>query len=308
MRVLVTGGTGYLGSAIVRALRHSGHDPVVFARRASSLATDVETINGDIRDAAVVRAAVRGVDAVCHVAALVTVWRARSADFDDVNILGVRYLLDACAAARVPRIVYTSSFLALPPAGRTSALQANDYQRTKTLALQVVRRAVNDGAPIVTIVPGVVYGPGPATEGNLVGGLIRDHLAGRLPGVIGANRTWSYAQVDDVAAAHVAALTRGVIGEEYIAGGINAPQIEVFEIVRRLTGRTLPRRLPYAAATLAALAYETRARLTGAPPLLTRGAVEIFRHDWPLDSTATERALGYRRTALEDGIAAMLKA
>jgi nucleoside-diphosphate-sugar epimerase len=79
--------------------------------------------------------------------------------------------------------------------------------------------------PIVSLLPGVIYGPGAATEGNLVGRLVRDHLEGRLPGVIGADRQWSFSYVDDVAAAHVGALTRGERGGEYLIGGENAPQM-----------------------------------------------------------------------------------
>ena len=95
--------------------------------------------------------------------------------------------------ARTPRILYTSSFLALPPADAPLALTANDYQRTKVRALDLARQAAAAGLPIVTLLPGVVYGPGPATEGNLVGRLIADHLEGRLPGLVGATRPWSFA-------------------------------------------------------------------------------------------------------------------
>src|SRR5262247_3988450 len=113
MKVLVTGGTGYLGAAIVRAFDAGGHEPVVFARHASGARLPGRAIDGDIRDT---------------------------------------------------RAVYTSSFLALPPADSPHALTANHYQRTKVAARDVARRAAKDGLPVVTLYPGVVYGPGPATE------------------------------------------------------------------------------------------------------------------------------------------------
>ena len=99
-----------------------------------------------------------------------------------MNVAGLRNVIDACRERGIPRIVYTSSFLALPPAGQDLPISANDYQRTKVLAHGVAMRAIDDGAPIVVMLPGVVYGPGPRTEGNLVGRLVHDHLAGRLPG------------------------------------------------------------------------------------------------------------------------------
>lgn len=292
MRVLVTGGTGYLGSAIVRALSHSGCLPVVFARRATGSGLPGEHLDGDVRARADVDRAVRHVDAVCHAAALVSVWRRRRREFDDVNGGGLRMVLDACRARPIPRIVYTSSFLALPPADAAGPLRSNDYQRTKVDALEVTRAAARDGLPIVTLFPGVVYGPGAMTEGNLVGRLVHDHLAGRRPGLIGADRPWSYAFIDDVAAAHVAAVRRGRPGDEFVLGGVNVTQMQLFEILRELTGARLPRRIPFAAAYAVGLVEELRAGLTGAPPLLTRGVVQIFRHDWSLDSRRSLLELG----------------
>lgn len=306
MRVLVTGGTGYLGSAIVRALVRRGHDPIVFARRASASGLPGRLVDGDVRDRPALARAAKGTDALCHTAALVSVWRRRAAEFDEVNVGGLESAIAACRAHAVARLVYTSSFLALPPAGATAVIRANDYQRTKTRARETARRAADAGVPIVTLVPGVVYGPGAATEGNLVGRLIGDHVAGRLPGLIGADRPWSYAFVDDVAEAHVTAIERGRSGAEYLLGGENAPQMRLFEIVRDATGVALPRRIPFAVATAAGWIEEARAQLTGATPLLTRGIVEIFRHDWSMDSRLSVDELSYRITSLDAGVVATL--
>ncbi len=308
MRVLITGGTGYLGRAIVRAVAAAGHDPVVFARSAASSGLPGRLVDGDVRDRDALARAADGCDAVCHTAALVSLWRRRAADFDEVNVGGLVNVLDAVEARRIPRLVYTSSFLAWPPAGRQAALAANDYQRTKVRALAVAREAARRGLPVVCLVPGVVYGPGRATEGNLVGGLLADHLAGRLPGTVGAARVWSYAYVDDVAAAHVAALERGAPGREYAVGGENAPQMRMFEALRARTGRPLPRRLPYALAWAAGAFDELAAALAGRPPRVTRGAVRIFRYDWPLDSADAVRELGYRMTPLDQGLGRTLDA
>lgn len=306
MRVLVTGGTGYLGRAIVAALARHGHDLVVFARRASA-ATDLPgtRIDGDVRDRPAVRNAIHGVDAVVHAAALVSIWRRDPADFDRINVGGLETVIDVCKALRIPRLVYTSSFLALPPASHKRALEANAYQRSKVRAHEVARRAAVTGIPIVTLVPGVIYGPGAGTEANLVGRMVGDHLAGRLPGIVGASRIWSYSYIDDVAEAHVAALTRGAAGGEYAVGGDNAPQVRIFEIVRETTGTPLPRRIPARLAYVLAWAEEIGAR--GArPPRLTRGTVKILDADWPLDSRRSAEDLSYRMTPLINGVAAML--
>ena len=316
MRVLVTGGTGYLGQAIVRALLKRGHSPVVFSRKTSEVVfesdrlkttSEVVFARGDVRDRDAFVAAARGCDAMIHSAALVTVWRPNPRDFDEVNVGGLRNALEAVRTHGLKRVVYTSSFLALPPAGRNAPLVANDYQRTKAAARLVADQARDEGLPIVSMYPGVIYGPGLLSEGNLVGRMMADHIAGRLPGLLGAERLWSFSWVEEVAAAHVAALEHQAPRAGYQVGGPNLPQMTPFEELRRLNGTRLPRRLPLWAGVPVAWFGETRARLTGHPPQLTRATLDIFRHDWTLDSSAAEKDLGYRQWDLALGIAQMLE-
>jgi farnesol dehydrogenase len=306
MRVLVTGGTGYLGRSIVAALRAARHDVVLYARTAGAAGLDVAAIDGDVRDGARLADAARGCDAILHAAALVATWRPRWRDFDDVNVEGLRSVLRAAARHGIARVVYTSSFLALAPAGCVAPPHWNDYQRTKSAADAMAEAAAQQGAPLIRLYPGVIYGPGVATAGNLVGGMVADHLAGRLPGLIGADRIWSFAFVDDVAAAHVAALERGSAGARYPLGGVDAPQMRVFDIVRALTGRAQPRRIPDWVASPAALADEMLAAWFGRTPLLTTGTLEILLRDWPLGHARASEELGYRVTPLEQGVARLL--
>ncbi|MFI5179302.1 MAG: NAD-dependent epimerase/dehydratase family protein [Vicinamibacterales bacterium] len=306
MRVLVTGGTGYLGRTIVRTLSARGHEPVVFARQASRAGLPGRAIDGDVRDRTAFEAAARGVDAICHSAALVSQWRRDPREFDLVNVGGLEHAIAITRDLKIARLVYTSSFLARPPAGHDAPISANDYQRTKAAANLVAQRARDAGAPIITLYPGVIYGPGLLSEGNLVGRLLADHRAGRLPGVIGPERIWSFALVEDVALGHVRALESAAPGSRYELGGENAPQMRAFEILRDREGTRLPRRLPYWLADLLGGAEELRARLTGRPPLVTRGDVEVFRHDWPVASAGAVRDLGFRVTPLAAGLAATL--
>lgn len=307
LRVLVTGGTGYLGRAIVAALAEAGHRPVVFARHASAARLAAQCIDGDVTDAVALRRASDGCDAICHSAALVSIWRRRAADFDEVNVGGLEHAIEAAQAHGIGRLVYTSSFLALPPARHSQPVMANDYQRTKVAARAVALDAARRGVPIVCVYPGVVYGPGVATEGNLVGGLLSDHRRGRLPGLVGADRIWSFSYIDDVAKGHVLALEKGEPGGHYGLGGENRPCRTVFELWHERGGPAPPRSLPYGIASAVGLAEEWRARLTGALPIVTRGSVEILRHDWPLDSRRAGQELGYRWRPLAEGVQALLR-
>jgi farnesol dehydrogenase len=302
MKVLVTGGTGYLGRAVVHALAGRGHELIIFSRHASGGGLPGAAVDGDIRDRAALERAAAGCDAISHSAALVSIWRRRRADFDDINVGGLLNVLTVARTHGISRVLYTSSFLALPPRGEDAPLEANDYQRTKVAADRAADQAVREGAPLIRVYPGVVYGPGAFTEGNLVGRLIADHLKRRLPGLIGPENAWSYAYVDDVAAGHCAAIERGAIGGRYMLGGENAAQRRVFEIVQQLTGRRPPLRIPFPIADLMGRAEELRVTLFGGLPLVTRGAVDIFRHDWSLDSRDAIRDLGYVITSLGEGV------
>jgi hypothetical protein len=109
-----------------------------------------------------------------------------------------------------------------------------------------------------------------------------------------------------VAAGHVAALTRPRVAREYALGGENVPQRRVFELLQETSGLRPPPRMPYPLASMLGVAEQWRARLTGGPPLVTPGAVRIFRHDWPLDSEPARAELGYRITPLADGFRTLL--
>lgn len=320
--ILLTGATGYLGSQIARELMARRMPFRVLVRDASRLRFDAaqagcEVVTADLRDPGALRDAVRGVDAIIHTAALVKTWVPDRRDFWQTNVQGLIELLRDASEAGVRRIVYTSSFIAVGPSADVNAgegLQhrspyANDYEETKAQALLWLRGQKGQ-FPVVTLLPGVIYGPGPKTEGNLVGGMIEQYLAGRFPGLLGSgNQRWSFSYNSNVVAAHLAALEKGMPGEEYLLAGDNRSLNEFFRLLTDLSGVRHPvLHLPFWAGKLMGGIELARAKLTGRPPQLTPGVVEIFKHDWVYSSEKAVRELGYRVTPLEEGLKSTLEA
>jgi farnesol dehydrogenase len=314
VRILLTGGTGFLGKSVARALAGRGHALRLLARTASDLQGlpgDAEIVRGDVTDGDGLRRAAGGCDAVVHMAALVRMWVPDPGRFEAVNVGGFRNALAAARAAGA-RLLYTSSFIAVGPAGPEPADESrvhpgdrfrNAYERTKARADAAAREAAAVGADIVVIYPGVVYGPGDLTDGNLVVKMVADHLRGRLPGIVGpGDRLWSYSFVEDVALGHVLALERGGKGERYFLAGANATLGELFATLQRLAGTRPPRRIPYRLASALGRAMYLWAELTGHPPALTHEVVNVFREHWAYTSAKAERELGYRPTPLEEGL------
>jgi farnesol dehydrogenase len=320
MRVLLTGATGFLGRTVARSLVARGHSLRVLARPASrleGLPAGCEIAAGDVTDASSLRLAAQGCAAVLHLAALVKVWVPDPERFDAVNVGGMGHVLEAARAAGA-RLVYTSSFMALGPSG-DSALDGerphpgppfrNAYERTKAGADRLARQAAAAGQDVVIVYPGVIYGPGEMTEGNIVARLVADHLNGRLPALVGpCDRRWSYAFVEDVALGHVLALEQCAAGERLVLGGENATLAQLFGLVQELTGVAPPRlRLPYAAASALGRLQWLWAELTGKPPQLTPGEVGVFREDWACDSRRAQERLGYRSRPLAEGLRATVE-
>ncbi|MEL7061643.1 MAG: NAD-dependent epimerase/dehydratase family protein, partial [Acidobacteriota bacterium] len=199
MKILCTGGTGFLGRRTVARL--APHHELTLLVRPTSVRTgfpdDVAFAEGDVTDRDSLVRAVAGHDAVLHAAALVKIL-APAEQFDRINVAGLENVLAAAEAAGVPKTVYVSSFMALGPTEHAPGRQLdetalpddrdfiNDYERTKTLADRRARQAIDAGAPVDIVYPGVVYGPGEMTEGNIVVRHILDLARGKLPALLGS--------------------------------------------------------------------------------------------------------------------------
>ncbi len=321
MKVLITGATGYLGGHVARRLATAGHTVVALARpgREGSVPAGCRPFVGDVLDPASLYRALDGCEALVHMAALVKMWVRDRREFDRVNVEGLAAALRAAERCAVRRVLYTSTIAALGPTGpeprdetfeRTEFRFRTDYERTKWVAELLVRERAESGLPVVTVYPGVVYGAGSMTQGNLLDRLFRDYLAGRLKVRLGrAPRRICYAYADDVAEGHRLALDRGAPGRGYVLGGENVTQDEIFGLLHELTGLRPPRTaVPFWAAEAGGRAMRAWARLTGRPPAITDGAVATFRFHWAYSSDRAIHELGYRITPLREGLRRTLEA
>ncbi|HYO15904.1 MAG TPA: NAD-dependent epimerase/dehydratase family protein [Thermoanaerobaculia bacterium] len=316
MKILVTGGTGFLGRRIVSELAPR-HELRLLVRRGSSrdrFPAGVEFAEGDVTDRASLGRALTGCDAVVHAAALVKILAPRE-QFDRINVEGLHNVLAAAeSAGTVERILYVSSFMALGPtdggtldesAEPRDRVWINDYERTKTLSDRAAREAIAQGAPLSVIYPGVIYGPGEMTEGNIVLRHVLDLVHGRLPALLGKpERRWNYVFVDDVARGAALALENAPPGGRYVLGGENVTQGDFYALVGRLTGAKIPSlRLPDGVAKAAGALQKWWAGLRGTTPQLTPDLVDVYKHDWAYSSARAERELGYRWRTLAEGLA-----
>jgi farnesol dehydrogenase len=321
VKVLVTGATGYLGSHVAARLVAAGHSVQALVRPGGEvrLPAGCRPIAGDLLDAASVRRAISGCDALVHLAALVTMWVRDPRDFDRVNVEGLSVALRAAEDAGVGRIVCTSSIVALGPTDgevrdedreRTDLRFHTDYERSKWIADRMARDKAASGLPLVAVYPGVIYGPGAPTQGNLLDRTLRSFAAGRLRFRLGrGDRRICYAYVEDVARGHLLALERGRPGRGYVLGGENITQDRLFEILREVTGVEPPgTAVPYWAGELMGLVLRGAAWISGIPPAFSDGVVATFRHEWAYSSARAERELGYRITSLREGLRRTLEA
>jgi NAD+-dependent farnesol dehydrogenase len=321
--ILLTGATGYLGSQIAEELVRRGEPFRILVRDASRLGFDpaktkCQVFAGDLCDAQATVRALAGVKHVIHTAALVKMWVRDPRDFWRVNVEALKNLLNAAAAAGVERIVYTSSFIALGPSSSRKAGEdlrhdgkySNEYEQTKAEALAWLREEGFRRYPVVALMPGVIYGPGPATEANLVGGMIAQFLAGNFPGILGSGKQrWSFAFNREVVLAHLAALEIGKVGEAYVLGGDNRSLDDFFKVLAAVTGAHREvRHLPIIAGKIVGGVEVMRARWSGGQPKLTPGVVEVFKHDWVYSSAKAVRELGYHVITLEKGLSETLEA
>jgi len=315
MRAFVTGGTGFIGSSVIRTLLERGIAVRALCRPASPRTNlkglDVEAVDGDLLDPGSLRRGMQGCELVFHVAALYSFWVRPRNSIYATNVDGSRHTFDAAREAGAERIVYTSSVAALglradgSPADETTSTSVDrvigDYKRTKFLAEQLALQYAKE-LPIVIVNPSFPVGPRDAKP-TPTGQTILDFLNRKLPAYLDTGM--NVVDVEDVALGHWLAADRGNVGERYILGGENLTMKAMLDLLSGITGLPAPRiRLPYA--PILALSYANAALcslLPGMTPRMTPATIRMSRHRMYFDPGKAIRELGFPQTPARDALA-----
>ena len=307
-RVLVTGASGFIGSAVVRALLARGArvvgmlEPGADHRNLEGLA--IERVEADVRDAGQVMDATRECRAVFHVAALYRFWARDPRLFYEVNVGGTVNVLEAARAAGVDRVVYTSTVGTLGLDSAHDGGTAHEghypdishlfgsYKRSKYVAEHEVLRAAAQGLPATIAMPTFPLGPcdrAPTPTGRLV----LDFLNGRVPGYV--DTTLNVVHVDDVALGHVLALERGAAGRSYILGGENYALQRLLAVLAAYTGLPEPKlRVPRALSLgVARISELVEGRLMRRHPSVPLEAARMSTTHMAFDDARARKELGY---------------
>ncbi|MFL6213913.1 MAG: hopanoid-associated sugar epimerase [Blastocatellia bacterium] len=316
MKALVTGGTGFVGSHLVRRLLERNWQVRCLVRAASRLDNlnelPVEFATGDLRDGDSIKRAVRGATVVYHCAADYRLWCADPREMYESNVSGSRNVMQAALDERVERIVYTSTVGALglnddgTPANEETPVSIEDmighYKRSKFLAEEEVRGFAARGLPVVIVNPSTPVGeldikPTPT------GKIIVDFLKGKMFGYVDTGM--NLIDVRDCAEGHILAAERGRVGQRYILGGTNLTLKEMFNALARVTDITSPKmKVPHwVAESYARLENFWAINVARRAPDVPVESVRMSRHRMWFDSSKAVRELGLAQSPIDDALA-----
>ncbi len=315
MKTLVTGATGFVGSAIVRELLKDRRKVRVLVREGTDLCNveglDIETVVGDLRDPASLNSALTGCSVLYHTAAYYSLWDKDKRTIYDCNVAGTRNILQSALEVGLDKVVYTSTVGCLglrsdgKPADEKTPMDpsflANDYKRSKFEAEQIALEYHKKSLPVVIVNPSTPVGPRDIKP-TPTGKIILDFLNGKMPAYLDTGL--NLIDVDDCARGHILAESRGVPGERYILGNRDMSLQGILLALEKITGLRAPTvQMPYWVAYAAGWVCEKVSdHITGKPPAVPLAGVKMAKYHMYFDPSKAVRELGLPQNPVEDAL------
>lgn len=313
MKKLVTGATGFIGSAIMRELIKDGEEVRVLVRPTSNTRNidgfDVEKVVGDIRDGESMKAAMKGCDTLYFTAAYFAHWAPNPKMLYEVNAGGTKATLQAALETGIEKVVYTSTNNAIGASGPTPANEekifnywesGDHYSMSKYIAENEARIFITRGVPVVIVNPTLVIGVNdvkPTPSGQMIIDVARQNMPGYIDGGV------NLIDVEDVAKGHILAAKKGRVGERYLFGNRNITVQDYLFLIAKIAGVKPPSlKLPYPVALTLGHLFEFTSSITKKPPMVTASEVRIGRmREW-YDCSKAVTELGLPQTPIEETI------
>ncbi len=315
MKTLVTGATGFLGSALVRELLKDGRRVKTLVRKGTDTANidglDVEIAYGDLRDPDSLKAALEGCDVLYHPAAYYSLWDKNKRLIYDINVDGTRNLMQAALERGLSKVVYTSTVGCIGltgderPADEETPLDpstlCNDYKRSKWEAELAVRDFFQQGLPVVIVNPSTPVGPRDIKP-TPTGQIILDFLNRKMPAFLDTGL--NLIDVGDCARGHILAEEKGRLGERYILGNRNLALQDILKTLESMTGLKAPTiKMPYWVAFTTGWICEAVAdHITGTPPAVPLAGVRMAKYYMYFDASKAVRELGLPQNPIEKSL------
>jgi dihydroflavonol-4-reductase len=319
MTTLVTGATGFLGSAIVRELLKDGRRVRVLVRKGADTRNidglDLEIVHGELRDLDSLRSALQGCESLYHAAAYYSLWDNDKQLIYDINVEGTRNILQSAQYQNVRKVVYTSTVgcIGLSANGQANneftpfdpSTLSNDYKKSKYQAEQIALDFASRGLPVVIVNPSTPIGPRDIKP-TPTGKIILDFMHRKMPAYLDTGL--NLIDVTDCARGHLLAEQKGTVGERYILGNRDMSLKEILEALAKITGLKAPQlKLPYWVAYSAGWTCEMFSNfITKKPPAVPLAGVKMAKYFMYFDSSKAVRELGLPQNPVENSLEAAI--
>jgi len=316
MKIFVTGATGFIGSALVRALAESGHTVhALFRSKTKTSAVrhrNVRLFKGNILDSKSIRKAVSGCHRVFHTAAMTKIWSKKPNRYHDINVAGTKNVLEAALHSGVKKVVITSTAGVFGPSINGCVNENTikktrcftEYEKTKAEADSLALSYMKKDLHILMVCPTRVYGPGLIKESNSTTRMIQLYIKGKWRIIPGSGKNiGNYVYIDDVVKGHLLAMEKGHPGEKYILGGENISYSGFFTTLKMVSQKDYTLfKLPLIMMISLSFVMKCLAEGFNVYPLITPEMVKKLTCDWVVSSDKAVRELGYSPLSLEQGI------